>query len=102
MKNNNFFFIIGNKHYFGKINNYLIIDFIKKNIGEKILFKKIIFFFNKKILLNDNGLNFKIFIIILKHFYIKTFSIKKRRRKNFIKKNINYKKKSLIFFQKII
>ncbi|MGK2931110.1 MAG: hypothetical protein ACSLEG_00765 [Candidatus Carsonella ruddii] len=99
--NNFFFFKIGKKNYFGKLYNFLIIDYINKNIGSKLILKKIIFLINKKILIN-NKINFKIYFLIVKHFYIKTFSIKKRRRKNFINKNINYKKKSLIFFEKKI
>ncbi|XRA05379.1 MAG: hypothetical protein ACN6LP_00795 [Candidatus Carsonella ruddii] len=99
--NNFFFFKIGKKNYFGKLNNFLIIDYINKNIGTKLVLKKIILIINKKILINNN-INLKIYLLIIKHFYIKTFSIKKRRRKNFINKNISYKKKSLIFFEKNI
>ncbi|MFI4883820.1 MAG: hypothetical protein ACH6QK_00340 [Candidatus Carsonella ruddii] len=97
---NFFFFKIGKKNYFGKLNNFLIIDYINKNIGTKLILKKIIFVINKKIFINNN-INFKFCLLIIKHFYIKTFSIKKRRRKNYINKNINYKKKSLIFFENI-
>ncbi|MGK2912789.1 MAG: hypothetical protein ACSLEI_00815 [Candidatus Carsonella ruddii] len=99
--NNFFFFKIGKKNYFGKLYNFLIIDYINKNIGSKLILKKIIFIFNKKIIFNNN-INLKIYLLIIKHFYIKTFSIKKRRRKNFLNKNISYKKKSLIFFEKNI
>ncbi|MFI4883653.1 MAG: hypothetical protein ACH6QQ_00360 [Candidatus Carsonella ruddii] len=98
---NFFFFKIGKKNYFGKLNNFLIIDYINKNIGTKLILKKVILIINKKIFINNN-VNLKICLLIIKHFYIKTFSIKKRRRKNFINKNINYKKKSLIFFEKNI
>ncbi|MFI4870025.1 MAG: hypothetical protein ACH6QM_00105 [Candidatus Carsonella ruddii] len=99
--NNFFFFKVGKKNYFGKLNNFLIIDYINKNIGTRLLLKKIILVINKKIFINKN-INLKICLLIIKHFYIKTFSIKKRRRKNFINKNINYKKKSLIFFEQNI
>ncbi|MFI4847095.1 MAG: hypothetical protein ACH6QJ_00360 [Candidatus Carsonella ruddii] len=98
---NFFFFKIGKKNYLGKLNNFLIIDYINKNVGTKLVLKKIILTINKKILINNN-INLKIYLSIVKHFYIKTFSIKKRRRKNFINKNISYKKKSLIFFEKNI
>ncbi|ATX33381.1 hypothetical protein CUN91_00220 [Candidatus Carsonella ruddii] len=100
--NNLLSFCIGKKIYFSKLNNFLIVDYINKNIGKKIFFKKIFFFFNKKIILDKKGLNLKACFIILKHFYIKSISIKKKRRKNFLKTNINYKKKSLLFLQNII
>ncbi|WP_433927954.1 hypothetical protein [Candidatus Carsonella ruddii] len=95
-------FLIGKKTYFSKMNNYLIIDYINKNIGTKLIINKIIFYLTNKIIFDNFGLNIKICVIILKHFYIKSISIKKKRRKNFIKNNINYKKKSLLFFQQII
>ncbi|XOD38937.1 MAG: hypothetical protein ACAF48_00900 [Candidatus Carsonella ruddii] len=102
-KNNNLLsFYIGKKIYFSKINNFLIIDYINKKIGKKIFFKKIVFFLQKKIILDEYGLNLNSCFIILKHFYIRSISIKKKKRKNSLKTNINYKKKSLLFLQSII
>ncbi|WMC19221.1 MAG: hypothetical protein NVS84_00885 [Candidatus Carsonella ruddii] len=95
-------FNINKKMYFAKLNNYLITDYINYNIGVKLIIKNIIFFDNKKIFFDKYKLNYSILIIILKHFYIKSFSIKKKKRKNILKKNINYKKKSLLYVQNII
>lgn len=92
-------FNIGNKNYFTKKNNYLIVDFINIETNKKILFKKINFFFEKKIFLNK--LNFKIIAIVLKHFYIKSIFLKKKRRKNVVKKFLNLKKKTLLFIEDI-
>ncbi|XZR52546.1 MAG: hypothetical protein ACM3Q7_00880 [Candidatus Carsonella ruddii] len=100
--NNFLIFNINKKMYFSKLNNYLIVDYLNYYIKTKLIIKKIIFFENKKIIFDKNGLNFNILIIVLKHFYIKSFNIKKKKRKNILKKNINYKKKSLIYIQNII
>ncbi|WMC19819.1 MAG: hypothetical protein NVS86_00885 [Candidatus Carsonella ruddii] len=100
--NNFLIFNINKKMYFTKLNNYLITDYISFNVGSRLIIKKIIFFENEKIIFDKNGLNFNILIIVLKHFYIKSFSIKKKKRKNVLNKNINYKKKSLIYIQNII
>ncbi|XZR52955.1 MAG: hypothetical protein ACM3Q5_00880 [Candidatus Carsonella ruddii] len=103
MKNNNFLiFNINKKMYFTKLNNFLIIDYINYYIGTRLVIKKIVLFKNKKVFFDKQGLNYNILITILKHFYIKSFSIKKKKRKNVIKKNINYKKKSLLYIQNII
>ncbi|AFP84000.1 bL21 family ribosomal protein [Candidatus Carsonella ruddii] len=102
MKNTNLIFKINKKIYFCEKNNYLIIDYLNFNIGKKILLKNVIYCFDKKIFFNNYGLNYNVCIIILKHFYIKSLSIKKKKRKNIIKKNTTYKKKSLIYIQNII
>ncbi|AFP83616.1 bL21 family ribosomal protein [Candidatus Carsonella ruddii] len=96
------FFNINKKKYLVKNNNYLIIDFINIKIGSLIIFKKINFFFYKKIKIYNKNFNLKIFAVLLKHFYIKNINIMKKRRKNIIKKNINYRKKSLLYIYKII
>ncbi|WGS66623.1 bL21 family ribosomal protein [Candidatus Carsonella ruddii] len=95
-------FNINKKMYFAKLNNYLITDHINYDEGSKLIIKKIIFFEDKKIFFDKQGLNYSVLIIILKHFYIKSFSIKKKKRKNVLNKNINYKKKSLLYIQNII
>ncbi|AFP84180.1 putative ribosomal protein L21 [Candidatus Carsonella ruddii HT isolate Thao2000] len=102
MKKINLIFKINKKMYFCENNNYLITDYLNYNIGSKLIFKNIIYYYNNKIKMDIFGLNFNIYFIILKHFYIKTITIKKKRRKNVIKKNISYKKKSLIYIQNII
>ncbi|MGP4128209.1 MAG: bL21 family ribosomal protein [Candidatus Carsonella ruddii] len=102
MKKNFLIFNINKKMYFAKLNNYLIIDYIDYFIGTKLIIKKIIFFKDKTIVFDKYGLNYHVLITILKHFYIKSFSIKKKKRKNILKKNINYKKKSLLYIQNII
>ncbi|AFP83806.1 putative ribosomal protein L21 [Candidatus Carsonella ruddii CS isolate Thao2000] len=95
------FFNINKKKYLAKNKNYLIIDFLNLKIGSLILFKKINIFFLKKIKIYNKNFNLKIFAILLKHFYIKNISIVKKRRKNVIKKNIHYRKKSLLYIYKI-
>ncbi|WMC20413.1 MAG: hypothetical protein PNH44_00890 [Candidatus Carsonella ruddii] len=100
--NNFLIFNINKKMYFTKLNNYLITDYINFNVGSKLIIKKIIFFEKKKIIFDKNGLNFSILIILLKHFYIRSFNVKKKKRKNVLNKNINHKKKSLIYIQNII
>ncbi|BFI90964.1 bL21 family ribosomal protein [Candidatus Carsonella ruddii] len=102
MKKSFLIFNINKKMYLAKINNYLIIDYINFSIGSNLIIKKIVFFENKKKIFDNYGLNYNILITVLKHFNIKSFSIKKKKRKNVLKKNINYKKKTLLYIQNII
>ncbi|BCG49372.1 hypothetical protein [Candidatus Carsonella ruddii] len=101
MINNISSFYIGNKIYFFKENNYIVSDYINKQVGTKLVFHNIDFIYNENFYI-DKNLNSKIFIIVVKHFFIKSISLKKKRRKTVLKNNICYKKKSLLFCQKII
>ncbi|AGS06649.1 bL21 family ribosomal protein [Candidatus Carsonella ruddii] len=94
-------FYVGNKIYFSKENNYIILDYINKQVGSRLFFNHIDFIYNKNFYIEKN-LHSKIFTIVVKHFFIKSISLKKKRRKTVLKNNICYKKKSLLFCQKII
>ncbi|AFP84360.1 hypothetical protein [Candidatus Carsonella ruddii] len=98
-KDINIVILIGNKYYLSKINNYLIVDYINFFPGKNIIFNNIKLL-NKNLFYNINY-DLKLNTILLKHFFIKKVSFKKKRRKNFQKKIFNYNKKSILFLQNI-